>query len=163
MKLKEPVLLLLLLLLIASCQKENEVYKSKFTNSIDFKYSNKITVKYTNNNYIGRIKEFLLWENKLVISDNEFKCIWLLDSNYNIISKLGREGKAPNEFVSSPNLIAGNDSLYLFDFQSKRLSVYDNSMNLANTINLSASHLVYPSRPILVNNNFKFNYTIEKL
>ena len=61
----------------------------------------------------------------LYVTDSGFKGVRMFSIDGMPVAEIGREGRGPGEFVRPPSIYAGpGDSLYAWDFQAMRLSVF---------------------------------------
>lgn len=127
-------------------------HESKFINSHQLILKDSLSLQLNDSLYISRIKDFVVWNDRVLISDLDFKKVWIFDDKLNFINSIGGEGKGPSEFISVPRIVPMDDSLYLFDYQLQLISIYDDKYNFVRSVKYPKGYIIFPEQPISVDN-----------
>lgn len=86
---------------------------------------------------IGTTWEAIIFNNNIIISDPfDTKLIKAFNIHGNFITKVGRNGNGPGEYIS-PDLIASNSELIvIYDPVNLRINIYDNDFKFVNSWSL---------------------------
>lgn len=74
---------------------------------------------------IGEIERILDWGDRYVIFDRKQSGVYLFDTTGNLIRKVGRQGKGPQEYIRVSGVALTNDSLALYADEPNKMMYYD--------------------------------------
>lgn len=151
-KKKEKILLLILFSLLVTCSHKGSEESLAYISSIENLTTYQIPVVFDtlsllenfnfndSENLVGQVGSVVLDDRERVFfSDIQRKCIHVYDADGNYIIQLGREGKGPSEFISSPLLQVVGDELYALDISQRSLKIFS-----TNTLKFVSSSIVNP-------------------
>lgn len=72
---------------------------------------------------LNRPADFIVLEDKIVVSDTDDNCIVVYDKEGNLLRRIGREGQGPGEFIKPRTLGMLDDNLIVTDAQNSRIQV----------------------------------------
>lgn len=133
------------ILIIASCSEDKNnsssssfnIIKSEFVDGNSLLLTDSLILYNTKENFIGAVGNIYYWRDYFLISDYVRKCLHVLDTNMTYVKKLGKEGKGPGEFTSSPILVKESDStLKIVKPLEKKICVYNEELHLIGEYNL---------------------------
>ncbi len=140
MKRKNIVSLLLLFAVLCLCACGQEVLQG-------WCYEPEAIPKVTENYY--KLEEFTvesmeqpadicLFLDRIVISDKEKHCLFVLDIDGNVLGSVGTLGSGENEFMNPTGMTAYNDRLYVLDSGNDRIKVLDQNLTYVDSLKLDA-------------------------
>lgn len=136
----------LLFFLIVSCNEKEKKIKGQQEVIIENFESNEIDISnYAepsflllntgSKDFIGRIKDLCIVDEKIYILDEVTSAIFLFDlKTGNLIKKINKKGQGPNEYISPIALSADKDNLYVLDMQKMAIIQFDLSLNPISSI-----------------------------
>lgn len=169
------VSLLLCTLLITGCSKnnsseaynrmvnsENEVLKiydedSEASLEDDLKTLQDVMLKeyvldeITVNSMVERPAGIAFLDNSVLISDEKNDCVIKCTTEGKEISRVGKTGSAPSEFISPTAIDVYKDSIYILDTGNKRIQIIDKEMNYIDSISLESDDPKYNPQSLAVN------------
>ncbi len=103
---------------------------------------------------LGILKYFLFTDSVIYISDKTNNCLWLLDSNYKLIKKIGSDGRGPGEYLVNPQPILTESGLYCMGNGNRKVDFYDSNLNLIESKKFPSNLIVQPFKWIKSGDDF---------
>jgi hypothetical protein len=72
---------------------------------------------------LNRPADFLVLNNKIVVSDSDDDCLVVFDKDWRLLSRLGKRGQGPGEFIGPKKLGVLDDNLIVTDTQNSRIQI----------------------------------------
>jgi hypothetical protein len=98
----------------------NEILLSDFVKEIKF-----TPLETSPNSFIIEISELIESEGHLFILDRSNNCVLKFSKDGKFIGKIGEKGKGPGEYTQLIDIDVYDDKVYLLDFSTQKVLVYD--------------------------------------
>ncbi len=151
MYLKQFVIIFLFsIITISSCHRTQDsvYYEASYLENYVLVPVDTIVIEYTEYFSIGSPIFFQGWNSYLLISDRDNACIWILDAEFQFITKIGTKGQGPGEFTDAPIPLLLENYFWLIDYNTKRAYKFNTEFNLISSALLPDELYILPSSPI---------------
>ena len=133
---------------------DKDTFYSEFPNSECFSNTQYIPLETNNNCLIATLDKVLFFNNSYYILDTKEDQVLVFDKKGKFLSKIGRMGKGPGEFISVDDIAIKDNILYLLARDSKKILSFDSGGTFLKEIKINA----YCSNMIPGNNNDIYLY-----
>ena len=89
----------------------------------------------SDSSYLGQVMSMDLYNNRYVLSDYKSHKVIFLDKNLDVLSSVGSYGKGPGDLNGPIEVVALQDSIFIFEEMNQRVSVFDWELKFSRHIN----------------------------
>jgi len=132
-------------------------YESKHITDYYLTLIDSIKYSYEKNYFIGKIGYSNVWKDYFIFTDTKQKKVFIFDKDFNLIKSVGGIGRGPGEYVNSPQIVLGANSLILFDPQQKLLNYYDTNFDIIEVKKIDSKFIYQYAPAVEIEGKFVFS------